>query len=68
MVLGRKNYLGMYSPRGAKRRVPLYTLMEPCKRNRPDSYRYMREMTRAQFAGGPFPIPANYRESLNGES
>jgi len=66
IVLGRKNYLGMHSPRGAKTTAALYTLMESCNRNALDPYKYLWEMTRETLAGQPFPIPAKYAEELNG--
>ena len=62
VVLGRKNYLGMHSPRGAKTTAAIYTLTESYKRNQIDPYRYLWEMMRATLSGRSFPIAAAYAE------
>jgi len=67
IVLGRKNFLGMHSPRGGKTTAALYTLMESCRRNALDPYKYLQEMTREILAGRSFPIPAKYAESFNAQ-
>ena len=60
IVLGRKNYYGNHSRRGAHTTAVLYSVIETCKLNRLDPYRYLLETVQAILNDQPFFTPAQY--------
>jgi transposase len=59
-VLGRKNYYGNHSKRGAKTTSILYSLIESCKLNNVEPSRYLRDTVKAIHLDQPWSTPADY--------
>lgn len=60
IVLGRKNFLGNHSKRGAKTTSILYSIMESCKLNKVDPYQYLRDTLAAILNENPFNTPLEH--------
>lgn len=59
-VLGRKNYYGSHSPRGAKTSSILYSIIESCKLSKVDPQKYFRDTIAAMHRGEMPPLPASF--------
>jgi hypothetical protein len=62
-VLGRKNYYGNHSKRGAKTMQILYSIIESCKLCEVEPYKYLRETTKALLLGQAAHTPGAYRRN-----
>lgn len=62
-VLGRKNFYGNHSKRGAKTTQILYSLIESCKLNRIDPQKYLRETVQNILNDKPALTPSQYAKN-----
>lgn len=60
VVLGRKNYYGNHSKRGAQTTSVLYSIVESCKLNNVEPYQYLKDTVRAVHQGESPLTPAAY--------
>jgi len=59
-VLGRKNFYGNHSKRGAKTSAILYSIVESCKLNRVEPQNYLTKTLHAILNGKPYHTPAEF--------
>jgi hypothetical protein len=59
-VLGRKNFYGNHSKRGARTMAILYSLIESCKLNRVEPSRYLKDTVHAIHSGNSVLTPVEY--------
>ena len=59
-VLGRKNYYGNHSKRGAQTTSVLYSIVESCKLNNVEPHQYLKDTVRALHQGESPLTPAAY--------
>ncbi len=62
-VVGRKNYYGNHSKRGAETTAILYSIIESCKLNGIDPYRYLKQTLRAILCEQPFLTPVEFAKN-----
>jgi len=60
VVLGRKNYYGNHSKRGAKTTSILYSLIESCKLNNVEPSQYLKDTVKVIHFDQPWSTPAEY--------
>jgi len=59
-VLGRKNFYGNHSKRGAKTSAILYSIVESCKLNRVEPHNYLTKTLQAILNDKPYYTPAEF--------
>ncbi len=63
-VLGRKNFYGNHSPRGAATSAVLYTIIESCKLNHLDPNKYLMDTAKALLNGERAFTPHAYKVNV----
>jgi len=61
-VLGRKNFYGNHSQRGAETSAILYSICESCKLNRVDPHQYLKDAIRRHLINLPPVTPKRFSE------
>jgi transposase len=59
-VLGRKNFLGNHSRRGAETTAVFYSIVESCKLNGVDPFKYLADMANRKHQGQELITPQSY--------
>jgi transposase len=67
-VLGRKNFYGNHSKRGAKTSSVLYSVIESCKLSGVEPHQYLRDVVAAMHRGEEPLLPAEYADKNKTES
>jgi transposase len=63
-VLGRKNYYGNHSPRGARTSSILYSIIESCKLSHVEPQKYLRDTIAAMHRGQLPQTPSEYASQV----